>query len=180
MQAKQLRAWRTEFERVNERIADGFVRREPRDQARAYLQELLGFLERTNGWQLAECAGDHSPDGIQDFLAHTRWDADAVRDEHVAMSWSIWASLRRHWCSTPVLCSPFLTNPVSSSTSTRALPGASRTARSACFWLIRTAVAMRSSTANCACPNSGRRKRSGGARRMCPMRLRFAPNRKRD
>lgn len=81
MQAKELRAWRTEFEHVNERIADCFVRREPRDRARAYLQGLLAPLERKNGWQLAESAGDRSPDGIQDFLARSAWDADTVRDQ---------------------------------------------------------------------------------------------------
>lgn len=81
MQAKRLRAWRTEFEHVNERIAECYVRREPRDRARAYLQGLLAPLERKNGWQLAETAGDRSPDGVQDFLARNRWDADTVRDE---------------------------------------------------------------------------------------------------
>jgi SRSO17 transposase len=81
MQAKQLRAWRSEFEHVNERIADCFVRREPRDRARAYLQGLLEPLERKNGWHLAEAAGDRSPDGMQDFLARSAWDADTVRDQ---------------------------------------------------------------------------------------------------
>lgn len=81
MQAKQLRAWRWEFERVNERIADCFARSEPRARARSYLRGLLAPLERKNGWQLAEAAGDASPDGVQDFLARARWDADAVRDE---------------------------------------------------------------------------------------------------
>ncbi|MBP2295570.1 SRSO17 transposase [Azospirillum rugosum] len=38
-------------------------------------------LERKNGWQLAEAAGDSSPAAMQDFLARTRWDADAVRDD---------------------------------------------------------------------------------------------------
>lgn len=33
------------------------------------------------GWQLAEVAGDTTPDAMQDFLARTRWDADAVRDD---------------------------------------------------------------------------------------------------
>ena len=36
---------------------------------------------RKNGWQLAEAAGDRTPDGMQDFLARMRWDADAVRDD---------------------------------------------------------------------------------------------------
>jgi SRSO17 transposase len=41
---------------------------------------LLAPLERKNGWHLAEAAGDASPDGVQDFLARTRWDADTLRD----------------------------------------------------------------------------------------------------
>jgi SRSO17 transposase len=36
-------------------------------------------VERKNGWQLAEAAGDRT--GVQDFLARMRWDADAVRDD---------------------------------------------------------------------------------------------------
>lgn len=81
MQAKQVRAWRWEFERVNARIAECFGRSEPRARARAYLRGLLAPIERKNGWQLAEAAGDASPDGVQDFLARAHWDADAVRDE---------------------------------------------------------------------------------------------------
>lgn len=38
-------------------------------------------MERKNGWQLAEAAGDATPDGVQDFLSRMRWDADAVRDD---------------------------------------------------------------------------------------------------
>ena len=38
-------------------------------------------LGRKNGWQLAEAAGDRTPDGVQDFLARMRWDADLVRDD---------------------------------------------------------------------------------------------------
>jgi hypothetical protein len=33
-------------------------------------------VERKNGWQLAENAGDRTPDGVQDFLARMCWDAD--------------------------------------------------------------------------------------------------------
>jgi FOG: Transposase len=46
-----------------------------------YVGGLLAPLERKNGWQLAEAAGDASPAGMQDFLARTRWNADAVRDD---------------------------------------------------------------------------------------------------
>ena len=42
---------------------------------------MLAPLERKNGWQLAEAAGDATPDGVQDFLSRMRWDADAVRDD---------------------------------------------------------------------------------------------------
>ena len=38
-------------------------------------------MERKNGWQLAEHAGDATPDGVQRLLATYRWDADGVRDE---------------------------------------------------------------------------------------------------
>jgi SRSO17 transposase len=45
------------------------------------LRGLLAPLKRKNGWQLAEAAGDATPDGVQDFLARLRWDAEAVRDD---------------------------------------------------------------------------------------------------
>src|SRR5512142_1734196 len=64
-----------------ERIAPRFFRIEPRHRAMAYLQGLLAPVERKNGWQLAENAGDRTPDGVQDFLARMRWDADQVRDD---------------------------------------------------------------------------------------------------
>jgi SRSO17 transposase len=63
------------------RIAPRFTRTEPRRRALAYLRGLLAPLERKNGWQLAEAAGDATPDGVQDFLSRMRWDADAVRDD---------------------------------------------------------------------------------------------------
>jgi SRSO17 transposase len=47
----------------------------------AYLRGLLAPVERKNGWQLAESAGDATPDGMQDFLGRMRWDAEQVRDD---------------------------------------------------------------------------------------------------
>jgi len=64
-----------------EQLAPRFRRIEARRRARAYLQGLLAPVERKNGWQLAENAGDRTPDGVQDFLARIRWDADQVRDD---------------------------------------------------------------------------------------------------
>ena len=38
-------------------------------------------MERKNGRQLAEQAGDATPDGVQRLLSTYVWDADLVRDD---------------------------------------------------------------------------------------------------
>src|SRR3954465_5737734 len=73
--------WAEELEAVAGRIAPRFGRAEPRQRALAYLQGLLAPLERKNGWHLAEAAGDHTPDGMHNFLARVHLDADALRDD---------------------------------------------------------------------------------------------------
>src|SRR5215216_7449649 len=73
--------WAEELEAVAGRIAPRFGRAEPRRRALAYLQGLLGPLERKNGWHLAEAAGAATPYGIQHLLGRAVWDAEAVRDE---------------------------------------------------------------------------------------------------
>src|SRR4051794_12665406 len=73
--------WARGLDELVERIAPRFRRIEPRRRMRTYLQGLLAPIERKNGWQLAENAGDRTPDGVQDFLARMRWDADQVRDD---------------------------------------------------------------------------------------------------
>src|SRR5689334_18442303 len=73
--------WASGLDGLVEQIAPRFCRVEPRRRVRAYLQGLLCPVERKNGWQLAENAGDRTPDGVQDFLARMRWDADQVRDD---------------------------------------------------------------------------------------------------
>ncbi len=45
------------------------------------MRGLLAPVARKNGWQLAETAGDATPDGMQDFLGRMRWDADQLRDD---------------------------------------------------------------------------------------------------
>ena len=66
---------------VDGRIDHRFSRSESRQRVLAYLQGLLGSVERKNGWQLAEYAGDATPDGVQRLLAVYHWDADQVRDD---------------------------------------------------------------------------------------------------
>src|ERR671912_2052887 len=73
--------WARDLDALAARIAPRFVRAEPRRRALSYLRGLLAPLERKNGWQLAEAAGDVSPAAMQDFLTRTRWDAEAVRDD---------------------------------------------------------------------------------------------------
>ena len=73
--------WAAGLDGVMDWIAPRFGRAEPRRRAGAYLRGLLAPIERKNGWQLAEAAGDATPDGVQEFLSRARWDADAVRDD---------------------------------------------------------------------------------------------------
>src|SRR5215212_8040276 len=73
--------WARGLDELAGRLAPRFGRVEPRRRALAYLRGLLAPVERQNGWQLAEAAGDRTPDGMQDFLSRMRWDAEAVRDD---------------------------------------------------------------------------------------------------
>lgn len=81
MSREDAERWARGLDEVRERIGARFGRVEPRRRALAYLRGLLAPIERKNGWQLAEIAGDRTPDGVQDFLARVHWDADAVRED---------------------------------------------------------------------------------------------------
>src|SRR6266702_3529421 len=73
--------WGQEHERLHARIAPRFARPEPRRRALAYLKGIVSPIERKNGWQLAEHAGESRPDGMQRLLNSAVWDADLVRDD---------------------------------------------------------------------------------------------------
>lgn len=73
--------WATELDCVHRRVARHFARSEPRQRVRAYLAGLLSPVERKNGWQLAEQAGEATPTGMQRVLSGAQWDANAVRDD---------------------------------------------------------------------------------------------------
>jgi SRSO17 transposase len=77
----EAKGWARVLDELMGRLGPRFGRVEPRRRALAYLRGLLAPVERKNGWQLAEAAGDRTPDGMQDFLGRMRWDADAVRDD---------------------------------------------------------------------------------------------------
>src|SRR5712664_4536134 len=73
--------WGQELERLHARIAPRFARPEPRRRALAFLKGIVSNVERKNGWQLAEHAGESRPDGMQRLLNSAVWDANLVRDD---------------------------------------------------------------------------------------------------
>ena len=90
--------WAEGIERVHECIAGRFRRPEPRRRSLEYLKGLLSPVERKNGWQLAEQAGDATPYGVQHLLSTYVWDADLVRGMISGTTWwSIWATLTGCW-----------------------------------------------------------------------------------
>ena len=78
---EEVQAWAAGLDALHVRIAGRFARAEPRRRALAYLRGLLGNVSRKNGWQLAEHAGERTPDGMQRLLATADWDPDRVRDD---------------------------------------------------------------------------------------------------
>lgn len=77
----QVEDWGGELEALHARVAAYCKRAEPRQRASSYLQGLLSLVERKNGWQLAEKAGDATPNGMQRLLNGSQWDVEGVRDE---------------------------------------------------------------------------------------------------
>ncbi len=57
----EVAAWAQGIEAVQARIASRFRRPEPRRRVLDYLKGLVSPIERKNGWQLAEQAGDPIP-----------------------------------------------------------------------------------------------------------------------
>ena len=78
---EELRNWVAGLEELQERLAPLVARAEPRHRALAYLRGLMSQTERKNGWQLAELAGERTPDGMQRLLNTAQWDPDQVRDD---------------------------------------------------------------------------------------------------
>ena len=68
------------FNELFARVAGDFSNAKVRRHGRSYLLGLLSQAERKTSWQLAEFAGDASPDGLQRLLNSSPWDEDACRD----------------------------------------------------------------------------------------------------
>lgn len=69
------------FIELTNRISNIFPSEQGFTNAKKYLEGLLSPIERKNGWQMAEAAGDSTPYSIQQFLYRGRFSADSLRDE---------------------------------------------------------------------------------------------------
>jgi SRSO17 transposase len=78
---EEVEVWAKELSIVGTRIGARFERAEPRERAIRYMQGLMSEVGRKNGWQLAEYAGEATPDGMQRLLSTAAWDVDGVRDD---------------------------------------------------------------------------------------------------
>jgi SRSO17 transposase len=81
--------WTNLFDSLCERIGSCFGRPETRNRAQAYLQGLLSPIERKNGWQLAEEAGESTPYSMQYLLNRAAWDAEQLRDVLLRYIWEM-------------------------------------------------------------------------------------------
>jgi hypothetical protein len=73
-------AWSERFNELFAQVAGNFPNARARGHGRAYLLGLLSHQERKTSWQLAEFAGDATPDGLQKLLNSAPWDEGACRD----------------------------------------------------------------------------------------------------
>jgi len=81
LEQAEVEVWAKELNIVRTRIGARFERSEPRKRAIRYIQGLMSDIARKNGWQLAEYAGEATPDGMQRLLSTATWDGDGVRDD---------------------------------------------------------------------------------------------------
>ena len=77
----QAHQWADGLDEIASLIGGRFPRAEPRARAVTYLRGLVSPVERKNGWQLAEEAGDATPYATQHLLGRAVWSADEVRDD---------------------------------------------------------------------------------------------------
>jgi DDE superfamily endonuclease len=96
---EQVQAWAAGLPALHARIAGRFAHAEPRRRVLAYLRGLLDNVGRKNGWQLAEHAGEATPDGMQRLLATAAWNPDLVRDDLRGWVVSTWVTRLECWWS---------------------------------------------------------------------------------
>ena len=75
----EVASWTAGWDEIQERMGPRFARSEQRQRVRRYVEGWLSPIERKNGWQVAEQAGEARPYGMQRLLAGAQ--GDAVRDD---------------------------------------------------------------------------------------------------
>ena len=156
--------WAEGIEQVHSCIAGRFRRPEPRRRVLDYLRVLVSSVERKNGWQLAEQAGDATPDGVQRLLYNYRWDADLVRDDLKSYV------VEQRSAADAVLVvdeAGFLQKGEQSVGVQRQYSGTAgriENGQMAFFWPMPAPGAEPCWTGNCTCPRGGRKTGSGGGR----------------
>jgi SRSO17 transposase len=127
-------AWSERFNELFAQVAGNFPNARVRRHGRAYLLGLLSQQERKTSWQLAEFAGDATPDGLQKLLNSAPWDEDACRD-------ALARYVTREFGDPGAVLAPDETGFLNKAACRRAWPGSipgrpggSRTARPACSW----------------------------------------------
>ena len=166
---EDLRSWADRLEEVQERLAPYFERAEPRQRAMAYLRGLLSSTERKNGWQLAELAGEATPDGMQRLLNTAKWDAEQVRDD-------LQEYILAHLADPEAVLVVDETGFVKKGNEVGGRGGPiqreqlarSPIVRSESFWPMPIGMERYCSTGNCICMPTGRRTPSGARRQRCP------------
>jgi SRSO17 transposase len=71
----------TSYIELMNRIAKEFPSNPSFANAQKYMKGLLSPIERKNGWQMSEAAGDTTPYSIQQFLYRGQFNADNLRDK---------------------------------------------------------------------------------------------------
>jgi len=78
---EEITRWEQRLTALFERMAPHFLAARGRQRLAKYVRGLLGGVERKNGWQLAEEAGEATPYAMQQFLYRGTWDVDGVMRE---------------------------------------------------------------------------------------------------
>jgi SRSO17 transposase len=72
--------WTHAFQEMCQRIGPCFAQMKTWQRAQAYIRGLLSPVERKNGWQLAEEAGETTPYAMQYLLDRAAWDSEQLRE----------------------------------------------------------------------------------------------------
>ena len=174
--AGQVKGWAGELDALHARVAWRFARPEPRRRALAYLQGLLSQVDRKNGWQLAEHAGELTPDGMQRLLNQAGWDADAVRDElrsyvveHLGDPRAVLVVDETGFCKKGA-------KSVGVARQDTGTAGRIENCQVGVFLAYASPAGMRWSTGRCTCPAAGPTTRPVSPRPACPTRSPSTPS----